>query len=789
MRLFQIFNHILRTPLLRYFLITGVIVSIVFPMFTVLFIIPSISGQLTKNTEDDAVRTASYLEHLLIAPNRGLTEDLFTDDTIAALEELKHSFQLEKLKVFSAQGDILFSTDPADIGKRNEHDYFYTIVAKGNVYSKVVQKNSKTMEGRILDFDVVETYVPVLINGRFGGAFEIYYDITDRKSNLERLLGLIYFVLLSIDVILMVSVVFVLFKASSNILKREQVEIALQKSRDELEIKVSERTCDLKQSNEKLTCEIKERMQIQMALQESEERFRSISDSAQDAIIMMDENGAIIYWNKASEKIFQYGNDEALNKDLHSLIAPKEYRDRFQKAFGKFLKTGRGNAIGRTIEVVAMRKDGQEFPVELSLSAVKIKGEWNAIGIVRDISDRVAAIAEKEKTQARLLQSQKMESIGNLAGGIAHDFNNILFSILGFTELGLKSVTPGTRLENDLQEVYGAAKRAKDLVWQILTFARQSEDKVKSIQAHTIIKEVLKFIRSSIPTTVEIKQTIDSHSFINGNPTQVHQIMMNLCTNAAHAMEDGGGVLDVRVSDITVDNTSILFKEGMAPGDYMEIKISDTGAGIPPETIGSIFEPYFTTKGKGEGTGMGLAIVHGIVESHKGNILVESESGQGTVFRICLPITEKDEPQPSYEPKELPSGTERILFVDDEPPIIKMGNRILGDLGYSITTQTSSVEALALFRSDPAAFDLLITDMTMPEMTGDVLASEVMAIRPDLPVILCTGYSKNISEKSVAKIGIHALIHKPITRENLAGMIRKVLDEAKSNSPASSPEF
>ncbi|MCG8633876.1 MAG: PAS domain S-box protein [Desulfobacterales bacterium] len=784
MRLFQIFNHILQTPLLRYFLITGVIVSVVFPLFTVLFIIPSISGQLTDNTEDDAVRTASYIDHLLMSPGRPLAKGLFTDDVILSLELLKKNFQLEKLKVFSAQGDILFSTDRAEIGDRNSHDYFYSIVAKGNVHSEVVQKNTETMEGRILEQDVVETYVPVIISGEFGGAFEIYYDITDRKANLERLLGLIYLVLISIDVILMVFVVFVLFKASSSMLKREQAETALEKSRDELEIKVRERTEDLKRSNEKLTCEIKERMMIQTALQESEERFRSISESAQDAIIMMDKNGAVNYWNKASEKIFQYTDDEVINKNLHSLIAPEAYCERIQKRVGEFMKSGRGKAIGHTIEVTAIRKNGETFPVEVSLSAVKIKGDWNAIGIVRDISDRVAAVAEREKAQARLLLAQKMESIGNLAGGIAHDFNNILSSILGFTELGLKSVVPGTTLEGDLQEVYGAAKRAKDLVWQILTFARQSEERSKPIQAHTIIKEVLRLIRSSIPSTIEIRQDINSHSFINGNPTQMHQIMMNLCSNAAHAMEDGGGILEVCISDISVGNSSSLLKEGVEPGAYMEIRVSDTGTGIPPDIIGSIFEPYFTTKAKEEGTGMGLAIVHGIVESNNGKILVESQVGLGTVFKLYFPVTEKDEKQWPCEIKELPHGTERILFVDDEIPIAKMSNRVLEGLGYAVTTETSSVDALALFRRNPDAFDLVITDMTMPGMTGDALASQMMTIRPDIPVVLCTGYYKNISEESVLKTGIRALIHKPVTREKMAGMIREVLDGERSVSPA-----
>ncbi len=386
---------------------------------------------------------------------------------------------------------------------------------------------------------------------------------------------------------------------------------------------------------------------------------------------------------------------------------------------------------------------------------------------------------EKHFLEARLKHSQKMESIGTLAGGIAHDFNNILTSIIGFTELSLDETRKGTTLEDNLQEVYSAGKRARNLVKQILAFARHSEEEMKPVQVSTIAKEVLKFIRASIPTTITIKTRIESDSLIMGSATHIHQIFMNLFTNAAQAMEDQGGVLELIINEIQLTSYNSLAIHGLKPGNYLQIKVSDTGEGIDDNIIHSIFEPYFTTKPTGEGTGMGLAVVHGIVESYGGLITVDSEPGKGARFLIYLPIVKKGKAEGLDEQPVLPSGAERILIVDDEPSIVKMSSMVLGQLGYSVTTKTDSLEALELFRSKPWAFDLVISDMTMPNMTGDKLAREFIKVRPDIPVILCTGYSKKISRESIAELGIKAFADKPIVKADLAKVVRKVLDEAK----------
>lgn len=389
---------------------------------------------------------------------------------------------------------------------------------------------------------------------------------------------------------------------------------------------------------------------------------------------------------------------------------------------------------------------------------------------------------EKHELELKLLQAQKMESIGNLAGGIAHDFNNILSSILGFTALAIEEAEQGSPMEDDLQEVYTAGLRAKDLVNQILTFARQSDEELSAIKVNSIIKEVLKFIRSSIPTTIEIKHDIDSDSFIMGSAIQLHQMMMNLCTNAAHAMESDGGTLEISLKDIIVDRNVNSGKLNLESGSYIKILVSDTGHGIEPTILDKIFEPYFTTKAQGEGTGIGLAMVLGIVESYGGEITVESKPGRGTRFSTYLPITVEHQSFQPYIPEEVPQGQERILFVDDEPAIAKLGGRVLEQLGYSVTVRTSSVESLELFQSRPNDYDLVISDVTMPLMTGDQLATQLMQIRPEIPVILFTGYSKKISEEKALELGVKAFANKPIVKTDLAQTVRKVLDEVRNSS-------
>lgn len=428
-------------------------------------------------------------------------------------------------------------------------------------------------------------------------------------------------------------------------------------------------------------------------------------------------------------------------------------------------------------------REGRTIGVLCCISRQKLKMTNDAENVLNIISARVSAEiesrnAEREKMllETKLQQSQKMESIGTLAGGIAHDFNNILSSIIGFTDLAIKQVEEGTSLEDDLQEVYSAGMRAKELVRQILVFARKSEDEPLPIKPFEIANEVLKFIRSSIPANIEIKDEIFSKATIIGNSTQLHQVLMNLLTNAAQAMEDNGGVLKFIMQDIVIEERTYSETIDLEPGNYIEICISDTGVGIPEDLIKSIFEPYFTTKEQGEGTGLGLAVVHGIIENYKGKISVKSILGEGTIFNIYLPTAEKQKNKKVSAKYDVPTGNEKILFVDDEPSITKMGRRLLEGLGYHVVTCNDSMDALEMFRKEPMMYDLVITDTTMPKMTGDKLAMEMLKIREDLPIMLCTGYNKKISQQTAREIGIKAFGYKPLVQLDLAKIIRNLLD-------------
>jgi PAS domain S-box-containing protein len=408
--------------------------------------------------------------------------------------------------------------------------------------------------------------------------------------------------------------------------------------------------------------------------------------------------------------------------------------------------------------------------------------ERRYMGIVMDISERKRAEEERVKLEDRLQQAQKLESIGTLAGGIAHDFNNILYPLLGFAELLKEDLPKESPLQEHIDEILRATMRSKDLVKQILTFSRKDNQNAKPIRLQPIAKEALKLLRSSIPATIDIQQEIDADcGIVMADPTQVHQIVMNLATNAYHAMEDAGGKLQVSLKQIELasePDPSVF--QALTAGKYALLTVTDNGIGIEKAISGKIFDPYFTTKGVGKGTGLGLSVVHGIVKAYKGDIRIHSAPGKGTTVRVYLPIMALTTENKGIENSEpLAGGTEKILLVDDENPIVRVEQRMLENLSYHVTARTSSLEALATFQADPAAFNLVLTDMTMPTMTGMQLAEKLISIRPDIPIILCTGYSEKISAGKAEALGVKGFLMKPVDKSEMARMVRKVLDEAK----------
>jgi len=392
------------------------------------------------------------------------------------------------------------------------------------------------------------------------------------------------------------------------------------------------------------------------------------------------------------------------------------------------------------------------------------------------VEERTQTLAKYER---QLQQVLKIQAIGTLAGGIAHDFNNILFPIVGYTELTMDEVPDDSVAHNNLEEVLKAAHRAKDLVQQILTFSRQSGLERKPVKVHLIIKEALKLLRASIPASIEIINNIDDDCHpVMGDATQIHQVIMNLCTNAYQAMQDKGGTLEVNLSEVDVGYEETVKKIGMQPGKHLQLLVRDEGCGMDAVVLNRIFEPYYTTKEQGKGTGLGLSVIHGIVKNHRGDISVTSSPGKGTTFKVYLPITEDADIVTELEPSNgAAKGNERILLIDDEEQIVSMEQQMLENLGYEVTARTDSTKALKEFSEQPQNFDLVITDMTMPQMTGDELAQKLLDIKPDIPVILCTGFNEDITEEKALAMGIQKFVMKPVIKNDLATTIRTVLDQ------------
>jgi len=497
-------------------------------------------------------------------------------------------------------------------------------------------------------------------------------------------------------------------------------------------------------------------------------------NAANEGFFLADENAVIRFVNDGACRRLGYSREELLSMRVFD-IDPLSPAEKWPEHWQYLMMHG-----SRTIETVHRAKNGTEFPVEVSISRVAYNGINYVCGLARDITERIRAEEEKNKLESQLRQSQKMEAIGTLAGGIAHDFNNILAVILGYAELTLSETAETDPRRKKLREIIKASIRAKELVRQILDFSRKAERTKKPLLMAPFLKETLKMVRASIPSTIAIAEKISAvDSTVLGDHSQLHQVIINLCTNAFHAMEEQGGTLS-----ITLDSVHLGREEaaglGGAEGRYVRLIVADSGCGMSPALQSRIFEPYFTTKGVGKGSGMGLAVVHGILRSHGGLMRLASQEGKGSSFEIFLPAIEQSVMEKvEEEGRSCPPGTERILVVDDEAAITEMIGLWLAQLGYTVTTSNNSVEALAMVRENPGGFDLIVTDQAMPFMPGSELAKEVLSIRPDLPIILCTGYSAILSEEKAREIGIKSYAYKPLQGNELARLVRQVLDEGK----------
>ena len=417
------------------------------------------------------------------------------------------------------------------------------------------------------------------------------------------------------------------------------------------------------------------------------------------------------------------------------------------------------------------KKNGSKIDVQVSASTIFDENR-NPIGLMSSSID----ITERKELEEQLRQAHKMESIGILAGGVAHDFNNLLYMIMGNTELALEDIPKGNPIHENLKEIKKASIRGSAIVKRLLNFSRKTDQDLKPMDAVTVIKDTIGFLRSIIPSTIEITTNIpDTDIPILGDPTQINQILMNLFSNASQAMKDNCGTIEISIETIILNKTDIESYPNLQPGNHIKITVSDSGPGIAPDILDKIFDPYFTTKSLADASGMGLSIVHGIVKNHNGAIFVGSKIGEGATFNIFFPVADEVSEFKIEENNDIPHGTESILFVDDEESITNMTGKMLERLGYQVETQLNPVEALELFKAESDTFNLVITDMAMPQMTGVNLAEKLKEIRPDIPVVLCTGHSAIIEEEKVKQLGIDGLVMKPVSKLEIAKAIRNVL--------------
>ncbi|MBU0482727.1 MAG: DUF3365 domain-containing protein [Proteobacteria bacterium] len=532
----------------------------------------------------------------------------------------------------------------------------------------------------------------------------------------------------------------------------------------------------IKEKNSELKYRIAECREVTKTLEQSFQELSSAMNESGDAVYFLDLNRRLLRGNNVFYKMIRSTPDQATGRHIEQLIHPDGEsepcpvclaQNRLEDAVITMEIDHPNNPAGKPIEVtVKVVRDHQEQPLSIYVC-------------IHDLTRTRNEANEKRRLEEQLRQAHKMEAIGTLAGGIAHDFNNLLTPIIGYAEMARREQHPErSQMPIYLEEILNAGSRARDLVKNILSFSRKAEQEKKPLNLHPIINEAIKLIRASIPTTIEIKQELDPYcGSILGDPSQIHQILINLCTNAAHAMEKTGGILEVSLHKTRLEKKDLENEITMQPGDYIEVSVKDNGEGIPPEIIDRIFEPYFTTKSAAKGSGMGLAIVHGIVKSHHGLIKVVSDTDRGGAWiRVFFPKIEEVEIKQPEEIDPLPMGSENILVVDDDDAVAGIHCRMLEWLGYEVTVESGSLEALATFRANPDQFDLVITDQTMPKMTGEQLTRELLAVRPDLPVILCTGYSEQINEEAAKAAGASAFMIKPLEQHDLAHTVRELLD-------------
>lgn len=609
---------IFRSKWIRTVFFLSIAIAVIFPVLDKVIIYPMFTEMVVSNTMEEAKHLATHLSSLAGFGDLEMKAGSIPPEVSENISLMEKDSHFEKIKIYSSSGEVIHSSDPTEVGTVNTGRAFHEIVAQDAEYARLVHRDDLTSEGERVGSDLIEIYIPIDRGGKFVGAFEIYYDVTHTIEELDKLLGRSLAILLIVTFGLLGAIVSVAYRGAT-------AEEALQKAHDELESQVAQRTRDLQSAVERLKSEVTERKKSERALRDSEERFRSISSSAKDAIVLADDQGSISYWNEAAENIFGYSDAEVIGYALHDLIVPERFRESHLSGMSKFREGGRGAVTVRTMELTARRKDGEEFPIELSLSSTKVKGRWHAVAIIREITKR-------KELERQLRQAEKLASLEVLSSGAAHEINNPLNVITLNLQLLLKDQALGPERRKSCEEMIEQVESVRGILSDLDTFAQQMKLEKQEVDIQAEIGQVLRDLEAEANgrgVSLDLDFT-PTNSLVMGNPILLQHAFTSILDNALRSMLQGG-TLAVRTRVLYLDGTQ-----------WFTVRIADTGEGIPQKYLSRVFDPFFSMREVGEGRGLGLSVARGVIEDHQGTISVASEEGSGTSFEIFLPTVAQD---------------------------------------------------------------------------------------------------------------------------------------------------
>jgi PAS domain S-box-containing protein len=718
-----------------------------------------------SDAESAATKLANHIIHYMEEPENDLGYEDITIDVKDEVDEMLLDFGCEKVKIFAPSGEVIYSTDPADIGKINTNDYFKPIVTQGTKFTKIVKKNTRTAEGRMVSVDVVETYAPLQFGEKIVGASEVYLDITEHRKNVSALIRHSSITVFFITFILLIAVFITLYRLNKNMIAREQAEKELSQHKQQLEKLVNERTAELRKTNILLQEDIKQRQLTEMALRESEEKYRGLIETASDAIFVIDaETGKIIDVNRKGFELLGTSARKIIGQH-HSQLYPADESPKYLKMFTKSVS----HITPPDITYHLLHTDGHRIPVEISTSTMEIGGKKIIQGIFRDIHKRL-------KLEEEIQKAQRLKSAGVLAGGIAHDFNNLLTAILGNISLAKTFAETGGKIYERLSESEKATMRAKDLTQQLLTFAKGGAPITKTVDLSNIIVESAEFVLrgSNMKCEFSIAENLLP---VEADTGQLNQVIHNLVINAYQSMPEGG-LCRIEAKNLLIQDADLI---QLPAGQYIKISVYDEGVGVSPEHLNKVFDPFFTTKATG--SGLGLSTAYSIIKKHKGLLTVASEIGKGSAFHIFLPASNKIIPSAAEDEAlpELFKGEGRVLLMDDEDFVRQIATELLQHLGYTVVTATEGKEALELYKEgleNGKPFAVVIMDLTIPGgMGGKQAIQELKKLDPDAKTIVSSGYANDMILANFKEYGFDGMVPKPYKIEELSKTLHQVITQ------------